>query len=800
MLKNYLRLALRHLKKQKVVAFINIAGLVIAFTSCIFIALFVFDELSYDSFHKNTEQIFRIMEKVDRFGFSPATSWLLAEKLKDEFPEVKDATRIQFMNDPIYFRSNREVVKEDKYLFADNSIFRIFTFPFVFGDSGTALTIPNSVVISKKMAAKYFGTKNPLGQMLHANIHASWYDLQVTGVLKNIPANSDFNVDFMLSPSILYEILDNPGRKASEPHPMERWEVIGGFTYVLLNPTVSVPDLELKMDNYFKEKLPNSYIKELKLEPLSDIHLYNIADKGEQKPGSIIYVYLFSVIGFLILLIAGINFVILSTANSSVRAKEIGLRKVIGAKRIDLIKQFLSESTILAFLALPLSLITVELLLPLINTLLNKQLGANYFHLWQFILALLGTALIVGLFSGGYASFYLSALSPITALQNNSLKGSAGSGFRKTLIVLQFTIFITLLICSLVISQQIDYISESNPGFQKEQLIAIDMGKADFGKHFDAFKQDVMHNSGVVNISAGSTLPMTRTNVMFQSTSLIDNHEKKVQYWAGYVDYNFFKTLEAHILQGRVFSQKYSQDLTESVVLNKTTVRKLELDNPVGQMIQLQDGPKRVIGVLDDFVVSCYYETPALVYYLKPGNPLIGTMVLRLGPGNMSATLKYLEKTWYKYAPDAVFAFQFIDDEINRQYEKDLRFGKIVTTLTGLSILIASMGLFGLSLFMIRRRNKEIGIRKILGASIHGLIFIQTKEMIMLVIIGCCIASPIAYYLMNKWLQDFAYRIEISWWMFVLSGGIALMIALATVSFQAIKAAAANPVKSLRYE
>jgi putative ABC transport system permease protein len=800
MLKNYLLLTVRNLRKNKVITFLNISGLVIAFTSCIFIALFIFDELSYDKFHENTDQIYRVRQKVDMFGFSPTTSWLLAGTLTDKFPEVKAAVRIQPMDDPIYFKSNNQLIKEDKYLFADNSIFRIFSFALMYGDSKALLTLPNSVVISKKIADKYFGTKNPLGQSLRANIRSKWYDLQVTGVLKKIPANSDFNVDFMFSPSVLYDMRDKPERKISEAHPMERWEQISAFTYILLNKAASVPDLELKMDSYFHKALPNSFIKKLKLEPLSDIHLYNITDTGIKKSGSIIYVYLFLVIGILVLLIAGINFVILSTANSSVRAKEIGLRKVIGANRTDLVKQFLSESTLLALLAFPISLIAVELLLPSVNTLLNKQFGANYFQLWQFILTLLGTTLIVGLFSGGYAAFYLSALSPLSALQNNSLIGNARSGLRKTLIVVQFTIFITLLVCSLVISQQMDYIRDSNPGFKKEQLVAIDMGRTGFGKHFNAFKQDVIRNPGIESISAGSTLPMTETAILFQSTSLVDNPQKKIQYWSGYVDYNFFETLDAHILQGRVFSPDYSQDLTESVVLNKTAAQKFGLNNPVGQMIQLQDGPKRVIGVVDDFVVSCYYETSPLVYSLKPGNPLIGTMILRLSPGNIGATLKYLENVWNQYAPDAVFGFQFLDEQINMQYAKDLLFGKMVATLTGLSILIASMGLFGLSLFMIRRKNKEIGIRKILGASLHGLIFTQTKEMIYLVIIGSCIAFPIAYYFMNKWLEDFAYRIDIGWWMFVLAGGIALLIALVTISFQAIKAATANPVESLRYE
>jgi putative ABC transport system permease protein len=581
---------------------------------------------------------------------------------------------------------------------------------------------------------------------------------------------------------------------------MDRWEQISAFTYALLNTAGSVADLEIKMGKYFQEKLPNSYIKRLKLEPLSDIHLYNINDTGIQKPGTIIYVYLFSAIGFLVLLIAGINFVILSTANFSVRAKEIGLRKVIGAKRTDLIKQFLSESILLAFIALPLSLIAVELLIPTVNTILNKHFGADYFQLWQFIMILFGTTLTIGLFSGGYTAFYLSALSPVTTLQNKSSIGNTRSGLRKTLIVLQFTIFITLLVCSFVISRQIKYIRESNPGFEKEQLIAIDMGRVNFGSYFNVFKQEAMQNPGVVSVSAGSTLPMTETAIMFQSTYLKSNPEKVIQYWSGYVDYDFFNTLDAHILQGRVFSPDFSLDLTESVVLNKTAAKKFELNNQIGQMIQLQDGSKRVIGVVDDFIVSCYYETSPIVYYLKPGNPIIGTIVLRLSPGNMSETLNYLKNVWYKYVPDAVFGFQFIDDEINQQYEKDLRFGKIITTLTGLSILIASLGLFGLSLFMVRRKSKEISIRKILGASIKGLIFLQTKEMISLVIIGSFIAWPIAYYFMNKWLQDFAYRIEIAWWMFAIAGGIALVIALATVSIQAVKAAIKNPVESLRYE
>ena len=800
MLKNHLKIAFRNLQKYKSFTLVNIVGLVIALTSCIFITLFVLDELNYDRFHENTAQIYRVRQEMEWFGYSPSTSWLLAAKLRDEFPEIKTAARIQPMYEPIHFQSGEELIRENSYFVADNAIFDIFSFPLKIGDSQHALTAPHSVVITQEMAKKYFGEQSPLGRVLRANINSKWYDLQVTGVLEDIPANSEFDVDFMLSWSVLYAMRDNLGRSASDPHPVETWDVIGPFTYVLLERASDISDLEIKTGEFFAKNIPASHIKTVKLEPLGDIHLYQIAADGTKKPGSIVYIYLFSAIGALILLVAGINFVILSTASASVRAKEIGMRKVVGARRVDLIRQFLIESNLLAFLALPVALLAVELLLPRVNVLLDKQLDANYFQLWQFVLALFGITLAVGLCSGGYVAFYLSGLQPVTVMQNKSAVGTSRGGLRKTLIVTQVAIFTVLLVGSLVIYRQLHFVREMNLGFDKEQLIAIDMRRADFGKHFNAFKRDVLQNPVIVNISAGSTLPLTRTGMMLQETGLPDSPDEKIRYHAGYVDYDFFKTLNARILHGRVFSPEFSRDLTESVVLNHMAVRKFRLENPIGSLVQLQEGSKRIIGVVDDFVVSCYYETSPLVYYLKPDHEFIGSMILRIGPEDISATLKYLETKWSEYAPDAVFEFQFVDEELDRQYAKDVRFGKIVTTFTGLAILIASLGLFGLSLFMIKCKIKELGVRKILGASMRGLFFLQTKDIVYLVIIGSLVAWPAAYFIMNRWLQNFAYRIEMSWWMFALAGGLALAIALFTVSWQAIRAATANPVEALRFE
>ena len=801
MFKNYFKIAFRNLCKNKVFTLVNIIGLVIALTSCIFITLFILDELSYDRFHEHTDQIYRVRQEMGLFGYSPATSWLLAEKLVSEFPEIKATVRTQSMDDPIYFQSGEQLIKENNhYMFADNSIFDVFTLPLKIGDEKKALTAPHSMVINQKIANKYFGDENPVGQVLRVNYCAQWYDIQITGVLTDIPANSDFNVDFIISVSVPYDMHKNADRQADQPHYMETWDMISASTYVLLGPACDVKNLEEKLGEKFKLNLPNSHIQKLILEPLSDIHLYQIDDAGNRKPASVMYIYLFSAIGVLILLIAGINFVILSTASGSVRAKEIGMRKVVGARRSDLITQFLSESILLTLLALPLALITVELFLPWINTLLNKQLDANYFQVWQFILALLGITLAVGLCAGGYVAFYLSALKPISVLQSKRAASTSRAGLRKILIVTQFMVFVVLLVSSFVIHRQMRFVRETNLGFDKEQLVAIDMWQVDFKKHFNAFKRNVSQNPDVLSISAGSTLPMTTTARMFRSTTLPGNPEEKIQYNAGYVDYDFFKTLNAHTVQGRVFSLEFSQDLSESVVLNQRAVQKFGLKNPVGMLIPLEDGVKRVIGVVDDFIVSAYNETSPMIYYLKPGNDFIGTILLRLKPENISATLGFLEDKWTELAPNAVFDFQFVDEELDRQYAKDVRFGQTISMFTGLAILIASLGLFGLALFMIKQRIKEFGVRKILGASIVNLIFLQSKEIIILVGIGNVIAWPIAWVVMNKWLQNFAYRIDLTVWPFLFSGLMASVIALLTVSWQAFRAATANPVESLRYE
>lgn len=801
MLKNYLTVALRNLRRNRTSAFINITGLAIAFSCCIFIVLFIMDELNYDRYHANSAHIYRIQQKTSDMGYGPGTSWLLAETLTDEFPEVKSAARIQeSTGEQVYIEMGEELIGEDNDLFADNSVFEIFTLPLQMGDAASALSAPNSIVISRDMAEKYFEDQNAMGQVLRTNIRSQWFELQVSGILDDIPSNSSFDVDLIFPWAVQYAIYDQPGRDQTEPHPRDTWSMIGTSTYVLLEPSSNVEDLSLKLENYFRDLPFETYISGIQLQPLTDIHLYQTGSDGNRTAGGIQTIYLFATIAVLILLVAGINYVVLSSATGAARAREIGVRKVVGAHRSDLVKQFLSESILLSLLSLILAGLVVDLLLPWVNNFMGKELDANYFPVWQFVLILMGGALLVGLASGGYVALYLTAMQPVTTIKQKMLNGHSRSRLRKTLIVIQFTVFVILMVSSLTIYQQLRYIQHTQLGFDEEQLIAIDMSSSDFGRHYNAFKTEIQGNPDIKGVSAGLTLPLVRTGVMFREANLPDNPDQSVRYFASYVDNDFFETLNTPVVKGRTFSPDRPSDLSESVVLNQMAVNTLGLDNPVGSIIELQDGPARVIGIVDDWLVSFYNEAMPLVFYFRLGDSLIGSMIIRIGPEHMGETLRYLADVWSTYAPEAIFSYQFIDEELNRQYESDRRLGVVITIFSGLSIAIASMGLFGLALFMIRLKRKEFSVRRVFGASVRDLTYIQYREIVILVIFGCVIAWPIAWYAAHRWLENFAYRINLGPWIFLLAGLLALVIALATVSWHTLRAATANPVEALRCE
>jgi len=802
MIANYFKFTIRNLLKYKKYTIINILGLAVALTSCIFILHFVFNEIYYDSFHENYNNIYRVNMDEAFLGYGPVTSKMLAPTLKAEFPQVKNSTRILANKKPMYVQQNKNTIKENNLLYADNNIFDVFTFPLKVGDKHHALEKPNSVVITQKIADKYFNNQNPVGKILHVKIESNWYDLNVTGILKDIPSNSDFHVDFMISLSVINGSDDISGKKQEENNSIgsSDWNMMNVYTFIRLQDGVTASSFESSLPAIIHKYWVHVSKKTFILEPLKDIHLYKIDNACIKQATAIKDVYIFSAIAILILIIACFNFIILSTARASIRAKEIGIRKIIGADRKELIKQFLIESIILSFISLPVALIMVELLIPVVSKLLDTNFSSTFFDMLKYVSVLFGIILLVGVFSGCYVAIYLSSFEPVTVLKNKIDGKNSHGYFRKVLITAQIAIFVGLFICSLIIYNQLRFIRNDRLGFNKEHLITIDIGNTKLEGKYEAFKNEILRNPQVVNASAGSYLPLPITQVIFLQTTLWQNPGKKIKYNLGFVDYDYFQTLKAELLKGRLFSQQYSEDLIESVVINKSAMKSFGIKNPIGSVIKLQSGSKRIIGVVDDFVVSHYKTVEPLVFELKPEMFLIGTIVIRLGSNDFQQTISSIKNTWDKYCPETNFEFHFVDNELDQQYQKDQRFGEITGIFTGLAIFIACLGLFGLSVFMIERRTKEVGVRKVLGASIWNIFFLQSKEFIYLSLIANFMACPAAYYFMNKWLQDFAYRIDISWWIFILSGGAALLIALLTVSIQAIKAATANPVEALRYE
>ena len=795
MLKNYLKIAFRNLYRHKKFTLINLTGLVIAISSCIFILHYVFNELYFDGYHKNYSNIYRVRQNTGLFGYSPTTSYLLAPALMDEFPEIKFAARVGTLYQPMHIQKGINTIKENRVLFTDNQIFKVFTLPLKIGNYKHAFDRPNSVVITQKIADKYFTGNNPIGKILHVNIGSKWHDLLVTGILKDIPANSDFNVDFLISLSVMKDMYTTPGRKPDGKNSLENWNLLSCYTYIDLNNGITASNFETKFPAFIKKFIPGISPNSFMLEPLKDIHLYKIDNAGNIQPAAITDVYLFSSIAILILLIACVNFVILSTANASIRIKEIGIRKTIGANRIELIKQFLSESVIFAFITLPVALVVVELLLPYVGRLLNIDFTKTFYSLPEFILILIAIILLLGIFSGGFVAIYLSSKQPAGILVNKIISKSSKGNFRRVLIATQITIFIGLFISTLVIFNQLNYVQNGRLGFNSRQLITFNMKK-----NYKSFINDILQNPNVENASAGSYMPLPVTGIIFKETNSLQNPNKKIKYQAGFVDYGYFKTLGAKLLSGRTFSEQFPADRSESVVINETTAKEFGLKNPVGSIIQFSDGPKRVIGVVNDFIVSYYRTTEPFVFYLDSNSNIINTIIIRISTDNVQHTLSFIKDKFNKYSPNSIFEFHFVNAELNSQYQTAQRLGKIFGIFTGIAIFIACLGLFGLSIFVVEQRMKEFGIRKVLGASVFNLFFLQSKEFIYLSLIANIIAWPVAYYFMNKWLQDFAYKINISLWVFAVSGGIAMLIALITVSFQAVKAATMNPIKSIRYE
>jgi putative ABC transport system permease protein len=814
MFKNYLKIALRNIVKNKLYSFINIGGLAIGLTCTILILLWVQDELSYDKFNTNADVLYRVNWDFNwngNEGIGPGTPPPLAAKLVTDIPEITDAVRLRPMLKTVV-RYKDKFFNEDGILSVDSNFFALFPFPLISGNPLTALREPNSIVITESIAKKYFGNISPIGKEIiigkkETNGYGVYENLfRVTGIVKDVPHNSHIQFDILTSMSSYPEVA---WRNWS-------WVWMQVTTYARLKSEVSINKVQEKItgleNNYLPagfKRLGFSYDDMIKsgghwhfiLQPFTDVYLGSPAIGNRLGPtGDGKQVYLFSIIALFMLLIACINFMNLTTARSGNRAKEIGVRKVLGSERISLISQFVIESILLSLFALSLSVFLVEFALPSFNNLSGKSLELNILHpAWMpIILILLGV--FVGTISGSYPGFYLSSLKPISVIRKNPKLKSLG--FRNALVLIQFAITIGLISCTLLVKIQMDFVRQADHGFKDKDILIISNENNRLGNMANFYRDFIKSNTQVIDASISSGIPTSDT--FEDSYEIVGQENKQFDLSSYLIDENFIKTIGLKLIKGRGFEKGHAD--SANVILNEAAVKYLGFSDPIGkEIIYLSNNVHyKIIGVVKDFNFMTLYSpiTPFALFHESSKSYSIPNsfIMVHIRPDHLKKTISILESGWKSFAPAIPFEYTFLKNNIEAEYLSAERLGNVFLIFSFLTIFIACLGLFGLIAFAAEQRTKEIGIRKVLGASISEIIFMLSKEFTKWVLIANVIAWPIAYYIMNNWLGEFAYRIDINLWVFVVSGTLALVIALLTVGLQAIKAATVNPVKSIRYE
>ena len=795
MFKNYFKIALRNVLKNKVYSFINIIGLAIGLAGFILISILIKNELGYENFNKKIDRIYRVVEIQNQNGIGKlnvaVTMGPLSPALKNYFPEIESSARLKPMPS-VFCKIGSESFYEDELSFADPSVFDIFTIPFVEGNPKTALDAPQSLVISQSIAKKYFGNKNPIGKTILFDTFIGKWKFTVTGVIRDYPKNSHIFFN-MLAP---YKFLEN---KLSW---LKSWGTNSLGTYILLKNQANVTEVERKFPEFLKNTLPKDNQSDLQmyLQSLKDVHLYsgNITYQTYMhNEGSAETVYIFSLIALFILLIACINFMNLATARSSKRIKEIGMRKVLGSSRKKLIYQFIGEAIFISFIAFFISIFIVELALPLFKNIFEDRIIFNYSGSITFLLELIGITFLVGLISGSYPAIFLSKFQPAQSLKGAIPSKIKESFLRKILVILQFSIAITLMICTGIVTSQMNFIRDKNLGFNKEHVIYLPIRSKDTKEKLNLLKSELLNNPQIISSAAGAGLSGASGS---EGTVTVagTNGQTKLMMRYSYVDPDYIKTMQMKIVQGRNFSTLHSGDSTSSVIINETAVKKFGWKNPIGK--QFEDNPvKTVIGVVKDFnFFSLHSAIGPLIMSIQPDQ--FNYLLIRIKPGNIPATVNFIENTWKSIVPGQPFDYSFLDKHFNEIYKDDQQTGQMFEFFSFLAIFIACLGLFGLSSYTVEQRTKEIGVRKVLGASVGGVVLLLSKDFLKLVLAAVVVAAPISYFEMSNWLQDFAYRIKIEPFVFILVGLLVFAIAIITISFQAIKAATANPVESLKYE
>ncbi len=793
MLLNFFKIAFRNLWRHKWFSLINISGLTIGLAAGFLILLYVGFELSYDGFHSKGDRIHRVVADVktpSEVIKGNITPWAASPNLEQEFPEIESAVRV-FELEGLVRKDNIKYI-EDNIVAADSSFFTIFDFDLLQGNAETALKKPFTAVISQVTAKKYFGDQDPMGKTL--SLFDEGHSIEITGVMEEIPVNSQIQAQIVISmitfTQNLYLGVD------------EQWGNYSPTTYVLLTPNTDPKQLEAKFPA-FLEKKAGTEMKEsqmyvtLFLEPFKEVYLHS--SRGGSIQGSITNVYIFGLVAIFILVIACINFINLTTARSVERAKEVGIRKVVGAQRNHLASQFMGESVIICLISAIFTIGLVALLLPYFNQLAGKTVAENIFSEPLYLLMLLSVALGLGIISGIYPALVLSSFRPVSVLKGRFSAGRKGVFLRKGLVISQFTISIILIIGTLVIYNQMQYMRNTDLGFDKDQIIVL---RPNGNPSQGALQQALLQIPGVKTTGFGSSVPGDNNHSAY---SELENQKGDLQIAninVYFTDFDYISTFDIDVIAGRAFSRDFASDTTQAMLINESAVQLLgyaSAEDALGRRFRQWGREGKIVGVVRDFhTTSLQEEIQPLTMRIELNRTSL--LAVKVDPKNVPATIASIEREWTRLLPQQPFDYYFLDEFFDRQYRSEQRFGSLFLNFAILAIFISCLGLLGLASYSTLQRKREIGIRKIVGASVSGIVNLLSVEFVKLVLIAFLIASPVAWYLMDKWLQDFAYKINISWWVFAVAGLTAIVIALITISFQAIKAAIANPVKSLRTE
>lgn len=789
MIKNLLKTAFRHILKHPGYSILNILGLSLGILSALFLIIYVSDEVSYDRYHEKADRIYRVSSKItepdDQF------TWIVAQipfgpQVAQDYPEVEAFVRFIPMNRTLFKYEDKEN-NEERFYFADSTLFDIFTYKVLKGEVKSALIEPNKIILTETAAGRYFGNDDPIGKTITSDDNS----FEVTGVIEDVPFNSHFRFDAVAARNNL-------------PKQLGSWGNFGVSTYLLFPEGLDVKEFEKKMQAMYTAYIepifgPIHITVEYILEPITGIHL-NSTNPGEPEPtGSITYVYIFAIVALFLVLIAAMNYMNLATARSSGRAREVGLRKVVGSRRSLLIMQFLSESILFTVISVLISIIGLIVLLPKFNLLAGKSFSLNVIYSPEVILGLVGIIILVGIIGGSYPAFFLSRFSPVTVFKGEVTHGSAGSLFRKILVVVQFTVSVIMIICTLVVFRQLNYLKTMDQGFDQKNVVTLQLN-GPMAQKYPVLKLALLENPSIKFVGGSSNQVGEGSGKLLMNVETDQGMSPRGVNLV-VVDHDFVEALGIKIKEGRDFQEDMPSDTLTGVVVNETFVTRMGWSDPIGKKVELGDENTlraRVVGVMKDYHQTGMYneiETLLLIYRLN--NQVV---YVKISDNNIEQTLAYIEKSWKEIFPDQPFTYTFLTERFNMQFEADEKRGLIFTIFTVLAILIACLGLFGLASYTVEQRTKEIGIRKVFGANEGVILRLISRDFLILTTIAIIIAIPVAWYFMNNWLENYVYRTKIGVPLLIIAGFLTILITFLTIGYKAYQAAIMNPADSIKTE